>query len=105
MKKFIIVLSILFLIIVTTITKNSTKNIENEIFITKENINVLKKKYEYVLLDFNFLTAPQKLIEYQSKYFENDLIFTDINEIKKVIIKKNNLNISNFNQKKIIDEK
>ena len=105
MKKIFVILCIFFLIIATTITKNSTKNLENQIFITKENIGILKKKYEYVLLDFNALTAPQKLIEYQSKYFENDLVITEINEIKEVKIKDNKLNISEFSQKKIINEK
>ena len=42
MKKFSIILSIFFLIIATTITKNSTKKIENEIFNIKENILPLR---------------------------------------------------------------
>ena len=51
MSKFFIILSILFLIIVTTITKNSTKRLEDKIFLAKEDINVLKEKFELVLLD------------------------------------------------------
>ena len=84
MKKVILILSILFLIIFTTITKNSTKKLDNQIFNIKENIRVLKDKYELVLLDYNFLTSPKKLLEYQSKYFETDLIHLDITQIKEI---------------------
>ena len=45
MKKLIFVLSIFFLIIFTTITKNSTKEIEKKIYDTEENLRVLKNKY------------------------------------------------------------
>ena len=37
-----------------------------------------------VLLDHNYLTSPKKLIEYQSKYFEKDLVPIDISKIKKI---------------------
>jgi len=98
MTKFFIILSILFLIIVTTITKNSTKRLEDRIFLTKEDINVLKEKFELVLLDYNFLTTPKKLLEYQSKYFEKDLISIDINKIKKITKRNNELIITKFNK-------
>jgi len=78
MKKLFLIFFIIFLIIVTTITKNSTKKLESQIFNVKENISILKNKYELVLLDYNYLTTPKKLMEYQSKYFENDLIFMDV---------------------------
>ena len=45
------------------------------IFTVKENISALEDKYEYVLLDYNVLTTPQKLMEYQSEYFENRLSY------------------------------
>ena len=104
MKKFIIIFFIIFLIIVTTITKNSTKKLENKIFSVKENISVLEDKFNYVLFDYNFLTTPQKLMEYQSKYFEKDLVIIDINEIKEIGIQKDELIISNFNKKNINNE-
>jgi len=84
MKKIILISSIFFLIIVTTFTKNSTKKLDNQIFSIKENIRALKDKYELVLLDYNFLTSPKKLLEYQSKYFETDLIHLDITQIKEI---------------------
>jgi len=84
MKKLFLIFFIIFLIIVTTLTKNSTKKLESQIFNIKENISILKNKYELVLLDYNYLTTPKKLMEYQSKYFENNLIFLDITKIKKI---------------------
>ena len=104
MKKSLIIFFIFFLIVITTITKNSTKKLENKIFNVKENISALNEKYELELLEYNFLTTPQKLIEYQSKYFENDLITIDINSIKQIDKKKNQLIISNFNKTKIDNE-
>ena len=103
MKKFFLIFSILLLIIVTTLTKNSTKQIENKIFNKRENIRALKNKYEFVLLDYNFLSSPEKLLEYQSKYFEEDLISVDVNKIKKINTSNNNLIIKNFNKKKSND--
>ena len=73
MKKITLLISILLLLIFTTITKNSTKEIEKKIYNSKEKIRVLKNKYEMVLLEFNYLSSPKKLLEYQSKYFEDDL--------------------------------
>ena len=83
MKKLVLILSIFFLLIFTTITKNSTKEIEKRIYNVKENSRILEQKYELVLLDYNYLSSPQKLMEYQSRYFENDLNEIDILNIKK----------------------
>ena len=98
MNKFFIILSIIFLIILTAITKNSTKRLEDRIFLVNEDINVLKEKFELVLLDYNFLTTPKKLLEYQSKFFEKDLIPIDINKVKKITKENNELVITKFNK-------
>ena len=98
MNKFFIILSIFFLIILTAITKNSTKRLEDKIFLVNEDINVLKEKFELVLLDYNFLTTPKKLLEYQSKFFEKDLIPIDINKVKKITKVNNKLVIMEFNK-------
>ena len=98
MKKIILTFSILFLIVVTTFTKNSTKKLDNQIFSIRENISVLKDKYELVLLDYNFLTSPKKLLEYQSKYFETDLISLDIIQIKEIKEENNKLVITEFSE-------
>ena len=93
MKKIILLLSILFLLIFTTITKNSTKEIEKQIYDTKENLRVLKNKYEMVLLDFNYLSSPKKLMEYQSKYFEKELSEINIKKVNKITLKENMIKI------------
>ena len=104
MKKFIIVFFIFFLIILTTRIKNSTRKLENQIIEVKQNLDVLKSKYELVLLDYNFLTTPKKLMEYQYKYFENDLVPLDINKIQVIQEKNNKLVITEFKMKNIKNE-
>ena len=96
MKKLVLLLSIFFLLIFTTIVKNSTKEIEKKIYDTKETLRVLKNKYGMVLLDFNYLTSPKKLLEYQSKYFENELSEIDIIKLKKITLINNSLQIEKF---------
>ena len=96
MKKLVLLLSIFFLLIFTTIVKNSTKEIEKKIYDSKETLRVLKNKYEMVLLDFNYLTSPKKLMEYQSKYFENELSEIDIIKLKKITQINNSFQIDEF---------
>ena len=97
MKKSFLICSVFFLIIVITIIKNSTKNIENEIFLTKENIRILSDKYDLALLDYNYLSSPKKLQEYQMKFFDKDLISLDINKINILKKYKEKIIILNFN--------
>ena len=98
MKKIFLFFAVIFLIVTTTLIKNSTKKLENQIFTTKENISVLKDKYELVLLDYNYLTSPKKLLDYQFQYFEKELTNIDINDIKELIVKNDKIIIQNFNQ-------
>ena len=84
MKKFSVILIIFFLVLVTTIIKNSTKKIDDEIFITKENLRILNKEFEKVKLEFDYLSSSEKLLEYQRLYFENELNKKDISEIKNI---------------------
>jgi len=98
MKKIFLFFAVMFLIVTTTLTKNSTKKLENQIFTTKENISILKDKYELVLLDYNYLTSPKKLLDYQSQYFEKELTNVDINDIKELIVNKEKIIIQDFNQ-------
>ena len=101
MKKFVLALVIFFLILSTAIIKNTTKQIEDEIFTAKENIRVLKSEFENILLEYDYLSSAERLLEYQSQYFEDELIQKNINDIK-VYNTSNNINkIKNF---KIIKE-
>ena len=95
MKRFFLSMIIIFLIFLTSIIKNSTKNIDAKIFNLKEEIKLLNEKYELVLLDHNFLSSPKKLNEYQKKYFENDLIPTDIVDFGKIEFSNNEILIKN----------
>ena len=71
MKKLFYFVPIIFLMLATTLTKNSTKKLDKEIFQLKENIRILEDRYELTLLDYNILTSPKKLMEYQQYYFED----------------------------------
>ena len=86
--KQLVVAFILVLILITSLIKNSTKEIEDQIFIVKENIRPLKSELEDVLLEFNYLSSPEKLVQYQTQYFEKDLIKIEIMNIKEIF--KNN---------------
>ena len=97
MKKPFLICSVFFLIMLITITKNSAKKIENEIFLTKENIRILKDKYDLALLDYNYLSSPKRLHEYQMKFFDKELISLDINKINILKKDKEKIIILNFN--------
>ena len=93
MKKFFFSFLIIVLIFFTSIIKNSTKNIDNEISDLNEDIRLLQEKYDLVLLDHNFLSSPKKLNEYQKKYFENDLIPKDIMKMGEIDLTNNGIKI------------
>ena len=93
MKKFLFFIPVILLIVATTITKNSTKKLDKEIFEIKENIRALEDKYELVLLDFNYLTSPKKLMEYQKLYFDSELIQNDIENLNWMKIKNDQIEI------------
>ena len=82
MKKVFLVVVIFFLILSTAIIKNTTKQIEDEIFTAKENIRVLKSEFENITLEHDDLSSAEKLLEYQSLYFEDQLIQKNIKDIK-----------------------
>ena len=84
MKKLSVIFLILFLIFFTAIVKNSTKRISDEIFTKKENIRDLKKDYEKIKLEYEYLSSAEKLLEYNELYFDNQLIKKKIQEIKVV---------------------
>ena len=103
MKKTALV-SILILILITSLVKNSTKEIEDKIFTINENIRSLKVEFGDVMLEYNYLSSPEKLIELQSQYFENDLIKVDITEIKKITTNDYHLEITDFIDKIKVNE-
>ena len=82
MKKTALVLVIFSLISSTAVVKNSAKKNEDKIFNVKENIRVLNSELEKIRLEFDYLSSSDKLLEFQSLYFENDLIQKRIENIK-----------------------
>ena len=64
-----------------------------------ENIRPLKLELGDVLLEYNYLSSPDKLTQYQTQYFEKNLIKIDITKIKKLIEKNNQIKISDFIEK------
>ena len=96
--------SILLLILVTSLIKNSTKKIEDKIFIINENVRSLNAKLSDVMLEYNYLSSPEKLIHHQSQYFENDLIKINITKIKRLDINGNSLTISDLVDKIQVNE-
>ena len=82
MKKFILATTIFFLVLSTAIIKNTTKQIEDEIFTVKENIRILKSEFENVSLEYDYLSSAEKLLEFQSLYFEDELIQKNMEDIK-----------------------
>ena len=82
MKKFALATTIFFLVLSTAIIKNTTKQIEDEIFTVKENIRVLKSEFENISLEYDYLSSSEKLLDYQYLYFEDDLIQKNIEDIK-----------------------
>ena len=102
MKKFLVIFFILFLILSTAVIKNSTKRIDDQIFITKEQIRVLKKDFQDTKLEYDYLSSAEKLIEFQNLYFEDELVKKDIKNFKIINFQDKNLEIKKF---EFIDEK
>ena len=101
MKKIVLVSIIFSLILLTAIIKNTAKQIEDELFTTKENLRILKSEYENILLEHDYLSSARKLIEFQSLYFEDQLIQKNMKDIKIYNISNNQKSIEEL---KIIKE-
>ena len=101
MKKVSLAAVIFLLILSTAIIKNTTNHIEDELFTVKENIRVLKSEFENISLEYDYLSSAEKLLEYQSLYFEDQLIQKDIKDIK---IFNNSNNTNKIKDFKIIKE-
>jgi len=92
-------IAILILIMATSLVKNSTKAIEDQIFLVNGNMRYLKSELGDVLLEYNYLSTPDKLTQYQSQFFEKDLVRIDITKIKKLTEINYHIIISDFLKK------
>ena len=93
MKKFSVILLILSLIIFTAFVKNSTKKIEDKIFVLQENLRLFKKELENTKLENDYLSSSEKLMEFQNLYFEDELIKKEIKKLRVIKINSNELEI------------
>lgn len=82
MKRLLVISLTLSLILLTALIKNSTKRIDDEIFVLEESIRILKKDFENLKLEHDYLSSSEKLLKLQSQYFDSELIQKDIQEIK-----------------------
>ena len=62
-------------------------------------VNSLKSEFDDVLLEFNYLSSPEKLVEYQAQYFERDLIKIEIMKIKEITENNETLEINDLIKK------
>ena len=102
MKKLLLALTIIILVITTAIIKNTTKKIEDKIFAYKESVRLLKSDLENIQLEYDYLSSAEKLLEYQSLYFEDQLVQKKIEDIKIYNISEN---VNKLEDYKITKEK
>ena len=84
MKKYIIFFSIVSLIVTTSIVKSSTRQLEKKIFILEEEVKILEEKYNFLLLENDYLTTPERLIELKEQIFKDKFFPIDPKDIKKM---------------------
>ena len=101
MKKFSVIFLIFTLVLLTAFIKNSTKRIDDMIFISKENIRSLNSDFENIKLEYDYLSSTENLLKFQSLYFDDELKKKNIEEIK--IISKG-LNKLEIKELKFINE-
>jgi len=102
LKKLFLAITIIILVLTTAIIKNTTKKIEDKIFAYKESVRLLKSDLENIQLEYNYLSSAEKLLEYQSLYFEDQLVQKKIEDIKIYNISEN---VNKLEHYKITKEK
>ena len=96
MSKILVILLTLILILSTAIVKNSTKRIDDEIFVLREDIRSLKKDFENTKLENDYLSSAEKLLEFQNLYFDSELVKKDIQEIGEINKDSNQIEVNQF---------
>jgi len=102
LKKLLLAFTIIILVLTTAIIKNTTKKIEDKIFAYKESVRLLKSELENIQLEYDYLSSAEKLLEYQSLYFEDQLVQKKIEDIKIYNISEN---VNKLEEYKITKEK
>ena len=83
MKNYLVISIIIILIILTSLVKTSTRDLEAKIFTNKEEIKLLSDKKDLILLENNFLSSPERLFELKRLLLDQNLISLNL---KKFII-------------------
>tara|TARA_B100000941_G_scaffold286542_1_gene260274 strand:+ start:419 stop:721 length:303 start_codon:yes stop_codon:yes gene_type:complete len=100
MKKIFLVTIVLFLIFLTTFIKNSTKELDERIYKSKERISFLKNQQEMLKLEFDYLSSPKRLLMFQNTYFDEELFPIENNSINEIILNNNSytIRLKSFNE-------
>ena len=94
MTKLGVFVLVLLLIVSTSLIKNSTKDLDDQIYSISENILFLENRFQDSKLEFDYLSSSEKLMEYQKLYFESLLIKKSLKELKTLNITDNKLIIN-----------
>ena len=97
MKKLITFTIIFILILGTSLIKNSTKVLDEQIYSVKENILFLESRYKDSKLEFDYLSSSEKLLEYQKLYFEKSIVKKKIQELKTLKFQNKTMIINDLN--------
>ena len=73
MKKFATILFIISLIILTSIIKTSTREVETKIFNSEEKIKILYNKKELIQLQNSYLSSPERLFYLKNNFLQEEL--------------------------------
>ena len=84
MKKYVIFFCVVCLIITTSIVKSSTRQLEKNIFILEEEVKILEEKFDFLFLENDYLTTPERLIGLKEKIFKDKFFPIDPKDMKKI---------------------
>ena len=88
---------VFFLIVSTSLIKNSTKDLDDQIYSIKENILFLENRFEDAKLEYDYLSSSEKLLEYQKLYFEKSLTKKTLQELRTLEVGNEGLIIKELN--------
>ena len=81
MKNYLIILFLIVLIILTSLVKSSTRDLEAKIFTNQEEIKILSDEKDLILLEYIFLSSPERLFEFKKTLFEENLMSINLNKL------------------------
>ena len=81
MKNYLVISIIMILIILTSLVKTSTRDLEAKIFTNQEEIKILSDEKDLILLEYIFLSSPERLFEFKKTLFEENLMSINLNKL------------------------